>query len=153
VLNSATLFLMNFSPFRSLPLWLCLLFVPAIVVAQSSPKITTPKEFLGFNIGDDYMMASYTQLEAYWKKIASECDRCKLVDIGPTEEGRRQYMMIISSAANMKKLDHYREISARLAHAEGLTDDQAHALAREGKSVVWIDGGLHASETVGSQQL
>ena len=40
-----------------------------------------------------------------------------------------------------------------MAHAEGLTDDQAHALAREGKAVVWIDGGLHASETVGSQQL
>ena len=128
-------------------------FLPAFLQAQSSPRITTPKEALGFNIGDDYMMASYSQLEAYWKKIASECDRCKLVDIGPTEEGRRQYMMIITSPANLKKLDHYKEISARLAHAEGLTDDQAHSLAREGKAVVWIDGGLHASETVGSQQL
>ena len=29
----------------------------------------------GFNIGDDYMMASYTQLDKYWHKIASECDR------------------------------------------------------------------------------
>ena len=44
------------------------------------------------------------------------------------------------------------EISQRLAHAEGLTDESAHALAREGKAVVWIDGGLHATETVGSQQ-
>src|SRR5579863_6024164 len=123
------------------------------ILASSAPKITSPKDFLGFNLGDDYMMASYTQLDAYWHKIASECDRCKLVDIGPTEEGRRQYMMIISSPANLKKLDHYRDIAAKLAHAEGLTDDQAHALAREGKAVVWIDGGLHASETVGSQQL
>src|SRR5579863_5213364 len=127
-------------------------FLPAFLQAQSSPRITTPKDALGFNIGDDYMMASYSQLETYWKKIASECDRCKLVDIGPTEEGRRQYMMIISSPENIKRLDHYRDISARLAHAEGLTDDQAHALAREGKAVVWIDGGLHASVTVGSQQ-
>ncbi|HLX42695.1 MAG TPA: M14 metallopeptidase family protein [Bryobacteraceae bacterium] len=144
---------MNFPLLRPRLLLFTLLFLPAFISAQPSPKITTPKEFLGFNIGDDYMMASYTNLEAYWKKIASECDRCKLVDIGPTEEGRRQYMMIISSPANMKKLDHYKEISSRLAHAEGLTDDQAHALAREGKAVVWIDGGLHASETVGSQQL
>src|SRR4029078_10344604 len=44
-------------------------------------------------------------------------------------------------------------IARRLALAEGLTEDQAHALAREGKAVVWIDGGLHANETVGSQQL
>jgi hypothetical protein len=132
---------------------LVFLLPAALLTAQSAPKITTPKEALGFNLGDDYMMASYAQLETYWKKIATECDRCKLVDIGPTEEGRHQYMMIISSPANMKKLEHYREINARLAHAEGLTDDQAHALAREGKAVVWIDGGLHASETVGAQQL
>ena len=57
------------------------------------------------------MMASYTELDKYWHKIASECDRCKLVDIGPTAEGRRQYMMIITSPENIKKLDHYKEIS------------------------------------------
>src|SRR4030095_1853198 len=37
--------------------------------------------------------------------------------------------------------------------AEGLTDQEAHALAREGKAVVWIDGGLHATEVLGAQQL
>ena len=69
-----------------------------------------------------------------------------LVEIGKTEEGRPQYMAIISSPENQKKLDHYKEIARRLALAENLTDDEAHALAREGKAVVWIDGGLHASE-------
>src|SRR5215813_10361431 len=116
-------------------------------------KITTPKEFLAFNIGDDYQVANYTQLEAYWKKLATESPRMKLVDIGPTEEGRRQYMAIFTSPENHKKLDRYKEIAKRLAHAEGLTEEQARALAREGKAVVWIDGGLHASESVGAQQL
>ncbi len=115
--------------------------------------ITTPKEALGFNLGDDYMVANYTQLEAYWKKLAAESDRMKLVDIGPTSEGRRQYMAIVTSPANLKQLDRYRDIARRLALAEGLTDDHAHALAREGKAVVWFDGGLHAQETVGAQQL
>jgi hypothetical protein len=62
-------------------------------------------------------------------------------------------MAVISSPANIKNLEHYRQISQRLAHAEGLNDESARALAREGKSVVWVDGGLHATETVGSQQL
>src|SRR5271169_5576726 len=101
------------------------------LAAQSTRRITTPSAQLGFNIGDDYQVANYTQLEAYWKKIATESDRMKLVDIGPTEEGRHQYMAIISSPENIKKLDHYKEISQRLAHAEGLTEAQAHALARE----------------------
>src|SRR5581483_358559 len=43
--------------------------------------------------------------------------------------------------------------SRRLALAEGLTDEQARALAAEGKAVVWVDGGLHATEVLGAQQL
>lgn len=125
----------------------------ATLHAQPASKITTPKEQLGFNIGDDYVLANYAQLEAYWKKLARESDRMKLVSIGKTSEGRDQYMAIISSPENLKRLDHYREINARLAHAEGLTDEQAHTLAKEGKAVIWIDGGLHASESVGAQQL
>ncbi len=131
---------------------LFLLLTSTALLAQT-PKITTPKQALGFNLGDDYHMASYTQLEAWWKKLASESDRMKLVDIGLTAEGRHQYMAVISSPANIKNLDHYRQISQRLAHAEGLNEESARALTREAKAVVWIDGGLHATETVGSQQL
>src|SRR3989449_5153467 len=111
----------------------------AAIVAVSplyGQKVSTPKEFLGFNIGDDYQVANYTQLEAYWKKLASESNRMKLVDMGATEEGRHQYMAVITSPENLKKLDRYKEIAQRLAHAEGLTEEQARALAREGKAVV-----------------
>jgi hypothetical protein len=120
---------------------------------EGARKITTPKEAFGFEIGTDYQLVNYAQMTTYWQTLAKESDRMKLVDIGPSAEGRRQYMAIISSPENMAKLDHYKEISARLAHADGLTDEQAHALAEEGKAIVWIDGGLHASETVGAQQL
>ncbi len=119
----------------------------------SAQHITSPKEELGFNLGDDYHVANYTQLEKYWKKLASESNRMKLEDIGLTADGRHQYMAVITSAENQKKLDHYKDISRRLGLAEGLTDEQAHALAREGKSVIFMDGGLHATETVGSQAL
>jgi hypothetical protein len=132
-----------------------LLLAAALSSAQAQParKVITPNEAFGFRIGDDYRVADYTQLEAYWKKLASESDRMKLVDIGATAEGRHQWMAIITSPENHKNLARYKDISQKLAHAEGLSDEQAHALAREGKAIVWIDGGLHATETVGSQQL
>ena len=128
------------------------LFLFAFALSAQN-KITTPKESLGFNVGDDYHVANYTQLEAYLKKVGSESDRLKLVEIGLTAEGRHQYMAVITSGANQKNLDHYKEISRRLALAEGLTDDQAHALAREGKAVIYMDHGLHATETVGAQSM
>jgi hypothetical protein len=123
------------------------------VLAFARPPVISPKEFLGFNIGDDYRVASYTQLEAYWKKLALQSNRMRLVEIGRTAEGRPQLMAIVSSPANLKNLSHYKEIAQKLAHAEGISERQAHQFAREGKAVVWIDGGLHASESVGSQQL
>src|ERR1700680_4244281 len=75
-----------------------------------TPRITTPKEALGFEIGDDYHVGSYSELETYWKKLASESDRMKVVDIGPTSEGRRQYMAIVTSPENLRRLDHYKDI-------------------------------------------
>ena len=121
--------------------------------ALAQGRITSPKQQFGFTIGDDYRLANYTQFEAYWRKLAKESSRMKLVEIGKTAEGRTQLMSIISSPANIARLDHYKEISRKLAFAEGLTDDEAHALAREGKAVVWIDGGLHATEVLGAAQL
>lgn len=127
-----------------------LLILTGLTQAQTIPS---PKEHFGFSIGDNYQLATYTQTEAYFKKLAAASDRALLTEIGKTEEGRSQFMMIVSSPENLQKLDHYKSISRQLAHAEGLTDEQAHALAAEGKAVVWIDGGLHATEVVATHQL
>ena len=125
------------------------------VGAQTPPagKITTPKEFFGFNIGDDWKLANYDQFQEYWKKIDAESDRMRVEEIGKTAEGRPQLMAIVTSPENFNKLDRFKEIAKKLALAESLTDDEAHALAREGKAVVWIDGGLHATEVLGAHQL
>ena len=120
---------------------------------QGTSRITTPKQQFGANIGDDYFLANYTQLETYWKTLDRESDRMSLVDIGLTEEGRTQWMAVISAPENMRKLGRYKEIASRLALAENLSDADARALASEGRAVVWIDGGLHADEVLGPQQL
>ncbi|GIW51347.1 MAG: peptidase [Gemmatimonadales bacterium] len=116
-------------------------------------RVTTPKEHFGFNIGDDYHLATYTQFQSYWAKLDAESDRMVVQEIGKTAEGRPQLMAIITAPENHRNLARYKEISRRLALAEGLTDEQARELAREGKAVVWFDGGLHATEVLGAHQL
>jgi hypothetical protein len=127
-----------------------LLITSLLSVAQ---ELTSPIQFFGFSIGENYKLATYTQTEAYFKKIASVSDRVSMVNMGATEEGRSQYMMIVSSPGNIKNLEHYREISQKLARADGIRDEEAKKMSLEGKAVVWIDGGLHATETVGTHQL
>ncbi len=130
---------------------LLLLVVGAPAFAQQ--RVTPPVEALGFTIGDDYHLATYTQFEAYVRQLDRESPRIALREIGRTAEGRPQLMAIITSPDNHANLDRHRNIARRLALAEGLSDDEARALAREGKAVVWIDGGLHATEVLGAHQL
>ena len=120
---------------------------------RSVTKITTPHEQFGWNIGDDYRLVNYPQYEQYLKKIGQQSDRMTVVDIGKTAEGRTEWTAIVTSPENHKNLAKYKDINRRLALADGLTDEQARQLARDGKIVVWIDGGLHATEVLGAQQL
>ena len=139
------------APILRLALLMLVVFVAA--PAAQAPRVTTPKEEFGFNFGDDYQLATYQQLAAYWQKLDRESDRMVLQEIGRTSEGRPHLMAIVTSPENHKNLARIKDTSRRLALAENLTDDQARALARDGKTVVWIDGGLHASEVLGAQQL
>jgi len=126
------------------------LLVSYVSIGQQIPS---PKEHFGFNIGDNYRLATYAQTESFFKKLDQSSDRAIMQTIGKTEEGRDQFMMIVTSPANQIKLASYKEISQKLARAENLSDADARKLAAEGKAVVWIDGGLHATEVVGAHQL
>jgi hypothetical protein len=130
---------------------LLLLSVVVTIFAQAQ-NVPSPKSHFGFNIGDNYQLANYTQTEAYLQKLAAASNKMKLQSIGTTEEGRTQYMVIVSDPSNLAKLSKYKSISQQMARAEGLTDADAKQLANEGKAVVWIDGGLHANEVLGIHQ-
>ena len=144
---------------RVVALVLTLVSLVAVVPQVSSQTatqtaITSARDLFGFDIGDDYQLATYTQLTDWWQRLDRESDRMRLVEIGRTEEGLPQLMAIITSPDNHRKLDRLREISRRLALAEDVvTEADARALAREGRAVVWVDGGLHANEVLGAQQL
>ncbi|HUL73560.1 MAG TPA: M14 family metallopeptidase [Vicinamibacterales bacterium] len=141
---------------RRLLLLIVLLLVAVAPVphAQRAAHITAPNEQFGHGFGEDYFLATYQQIADYWKKLATESDRITVQPIGTTAEGRTQLMAIVTSPANHRNLARYQDISRRLALADGIADDAAaRALARDGKAVVWIDGGLHATETLGAQQL
>lgn len=127
------------------------LLFPAVVAAQSRP--TSPEQFFGHRIGADYQLPNYTKLHQYFAKVAGESNRVVLDTIGVTEEGRPQIMAIVTTPANHANLARYKEISRRLALADGVDSTEARRLAKEGKAIIWIDGGLHATEVLGAQQL
>jgi hypothetical protein len=123
------------------------------VPAAAQNRVTTPVEQFGFEIGADYHLITYAQLHEYWIKLAGESDRMVLDTIGYTELGRPQIQAIITSPENHRNLSRYKEISRRMAKAEGVSEHEARQMAEEGKAIIWIDGGLHATEVLGAHQL
>ncbi len=129
--------------------------VASTLAAQTPgrPALTSPTEFFGHAIGADYRLVTYDRFAAYWQLLARQSDRMVLDTIGRTAEGRPQLMAIISSPANLRKREQYRRIARQLAMGQPADSLEAAKLAREGKAIVWFDGGLHATEVVGSHQL
>ena len=129
---------------------------PSPAAAQTpaaASRITSPKDTWSHNVGDDYFLANYKQEYDYFNLLAKQSNRIHIKDIGKSSEGRPMITAIVTSPANYPKLARYQEISRRLSLNEVKDDAEARALAKEGKAIVWIDGGLHATEVLGAQQL
>ena len=132
----------------SVPAVLLSLILPTIAVGQEIP---TPASVLGFEPGADFLLASYEESLEYFQRLDSASDRLSLVQAGVTSQGRPWYMALISSPENLAAADHHKSIAQQLADPESLSDAEARALAREGRAIVDISGGLHASEVAGAQ--
>ena len=133
-----------------------ILIVVVLLASQAmllaAPRaLPTPESVLGFKPGADNKLATYDQGIGYLKKLAAASSSIRLVETGKTTNGRVMYFALISNPKNLDKLDRYREIAQRLAHPQGLSDDEARRLAREGKAFVHLDGGCHATEVAGVQ--
>ena len=116
--------------------------------------VPTPESVLGYQVGADFKLASYEDSLGYFRQLDAASDRMQLVEIGRTSFNRPWYMALISSPENLANVERHREIAQKLAHPQGppeLTDDEARQLAREGKAIIHIDGGLHASEVAHAQ--
>jgi hypothetical protein len=128
--------------------------LPAILLSTAifaSAEVPTPESVLGHKPGDDFYLATYDESLQYFQKLAASTDKLKLARVGKTTRGLDWYVAYISSAKNLAELDKYKDTAKRLALVKGLNDADARALARTGKAIVHIDGGLHATEVAGAQ--
>ena len=119
-----------------------------IAGAQSLPA---PASVFGHPVGADSQLVTYDQSIEYFRRLASANPYVRLMDVGKTSFGKAWTVALISSPANLARVDELRRINQQLARPEGLTDADARQLARQGIPLVDISGGLHASEIAGSQ--
>ncbi len=118
------------------------------IFAQTVPA---PKDVLGFTPGDDRKLASWNQVLDYFQKLEDTSDRVKFEAIGKTTMDKPFVYATISSPANLKNLEKYKQINAKLADPRLIKSNEAVAksLIKQGKTIVLITFGIHSTE-VGS---
>ncbi len=112
---------------------------------------TSPEAFLGHRVGADRKIADYGQIKAYFEKLDTESPKLQLLTIGESTLKKPMIMAVITSEANMGRLDRYKEITRRLKDPRTLSPEDAAKLAGEGKAILLITCSLHADEIAASQ--
>src|SRR3972149_6393296 len=85
--------------------------------------IPTPAEFLGLEVGQGGVLASYDEIASYWKAVDARSDRVTVLDLGETTMGRRYLMAVITSPENQRRLEEFRRINGRLYDPRLAPDD------------------------------
>ena len=126
-----------------------MIFLALAVFSQT--KIPAPRDVLGFTPGDDRKLASWAQTVEYFQQLAKSSNRIKFEEIGKTTLGAPFVYATISSPENLKNLEKYKQINAKLADPRLIKSNQklADALIKQGKTIVLITCGVHSTE-VGS---
>jgi hypothetical protein len=90
------------------------LFLTVPPAAAQGP-VTSPEKFFGFQMGADRKIARWDRIVEYYKLLERESRRIKVLDMGPSTEGHPFLLAIISSPANLAKLDRLRDVNARIS--------------------------------------
>ncbi len=107
-------------------------------------KITTPKQFLGFEVGERHV--SPDQLYYYMKQLELESNRIKLIEYARTFEGRPLICLIITSQKNQSQLD-----DLRMKHLQWIDPNTKSNTTVDQTPLVLYQGySIHGNEASGS---
>lgn len=107
--------------------------------------IPTPKEFLGYEVGDWHV--THDQLTFYLKMLAQTSDRIEIEQMGSSHEGKALMLARITSVTNQKNIEALKSQHQQLS-------DPARSGSLDVSNmpvVIWLGHTIHGDEASGAQ--
>ncbi|MEL6867820.1 MAG: M14 family zinc carboxypeptidase, partial [Bacteroidota bacterium] len=118
------------------------ILTPVLLSSQSS-GLQSPDDFLPYRHGERF--SPHHLLVDYFEHVAANSNRLTLRAYGFTSEGRPLIYGIVSTPANLERIEQIRENHLRKTGLlEGATDDSDLA-------IVWLSYGVHGNEAAASE--
>ncbi|MGJ5817550.1 M14 family zinc carboxypeptidase [Paludibaculum fermentans] len=112
-----------------------------------SDKVPTPEKFLGYIAGAENKLTYAKDIYRYMREVEKTSPRVRVLSIGQTEENREMVVVVVSSEANLARLDRLKQITATLADPRKTTPAEADKLIAEGLPFYWATASIHSPET------
>jgi hypothetical protein len=113
------------------------------------PAVPSPRAVLGYEPGQRF--TPHAQLGRYLERLAATSHRIRVDTAALTFEGREAYVVVVSSEANVARLDQIRADLARLADPRGASGADLAALAARTPATVWLGYTVHGGEASGTE--
>jgi hypothetical protein len=125
----------------------------------ASATVPSPLKHFGHIIGTPDRLHYVDEINGYMKALDAASPRVVVQNIGKSEGGRDMLMVLVSSEANLARLDRLKEINGLLGDPRKLTqggykgdgklqgaDDAAEKLIAEGVPFYYATAGMHSTE-------
>jgi len=110
-----------------------------------NPAISTPKQILGYEIGD--FITEHYEMERYIDALAKSSNRIKVIKYGESYERRGMYLLVISSPENLSRLDEIRGNIKKLTDPRITSESEAKRIAESNPIIVWLNYSVDGDET------
>jgi hypothetical protein len=120
---------------------------PMVSYIPEDPSVPSPRDVLGYIAGTEGKLTHPDDEARYFEALAEASPRVRLVEMGPTEEGRTMHLVIVTSETNMARLDEFKRHAAALADPRRTDEKAARDIVEQTKPVMHITAGLHSPET------
>ena len=112
---------------------------------EYDPRVPSPKSILGYDIGDRF--TDYQSMGQYIDRILPSSPRVRRVVYGESYEHRPLQILIVTSPANLARLDEIRTANLRLTDPRNFksrkeSDDVISSMP----VIVWLAYGVHGNE-------
>ncbi len=115
-----------------------------VTFGQSS--MITPENYFGYKPGSDGNLFTYSELTGYLQKLSEASPMVKMEQIGKSPMGKPMYIVFISSAENIGKLQEYKKINKALALDPGLDQATREKYVEDGKVFLLATLSMHSTE-------
>ena len=120
---------------------------PLVSYIPEHADVPSPRDVLGYIAGAEGKLTHPEDEYRYLEQLAASSPRVQVEEMGLSEEGRRMLLVVVSSAANIERLEHYKDMTRALADPRATDEAAARSIIEQAKPIMHITAGLHSPET------